>query len=83
MVSSCIRRALVRILRLAAAATFTRRSLEFNPVMKGATLQQLRHLRSGILLYLMRGMSLVQKLPPENLRALLVTNAFDFISFPY
>jgi hypothetical protein len=39
-VSGCIRRAPVRI--LAAVATFTPRSLEFNPIMEGATLKQLR-----------------------------------------
>jgi hypothetical protein len=77
IVSGCIRRAPVRI--LAAAATFTRRSLEFNPIMEGATRQQLRNLRP----YMMRGTVLVQKLPPIRLRAALVNNAFDVISLPY
>jgi hypothetical protein len=81
MASGCIRLAPVRI--LAAAATFTRSSLEFNPIMEGATPQQLHNLRTGMLLYIMRGTILVQKLPPIDLRAVLVTNAFDFISLPY
>lgn len=63
IVSRCIRRAPVWI--LAAAATFTRRSLEFSSTIERATLQQLRHLRTGmLLLYMMRGTILVQKLPP-------------------
>jgi hypothetical protein len=69
IVSTCIRRAPVRT--QAAAATFTRPSLEFNPIMEGATLQQLRNLRARMLLYMMMGAILVQKLPPINLRALL------------
>jgi hypothetical protein len=83
IVSDCMRRAPVRI--LVAAATFTRRNPEFNqgPIMEGATLLQLRNLRTGILLYMMRGTILGQKLLPINLRALLVTNVFDFISLPY
>jgi len=39
----------------AAAATFTRRSLDINSIMERATLQQLRNLRTGMLLYMMRG----------------------------
>jgi hypothetical protein len=81
IVSGCIHRAPVR--RLAAVATFTRRSLEFNPTTKGATLQQLRNLRTGMLLYVIRGTRLVQKLPPVDLWIVLVTNAFNFISLPY
>jgi hypothetical protein len=51
--------------------------------MEGATLQQLRNLRARMLLYMMMGAILVQKLPPINLRALLVSSAFDFITLPY
>ena len=76
----CIPRVPVRI--LVVAATITRRSLEFNPIMEAATLQHLRDLRTGMLLN-MRGKNLVQKLPPTDLRTMLVTNAFDFISLPY
>ena len=66
IVSGCIRGALVRTL---AAATFTRRSLEINPVMQGATLQQLRNLRTGMLLYTraLKGMVLGQLLPESHL----------------
>ena len=82
IVSGCIHRAPVRT--LAAAATFTHRSLEFNPTMEGATLQQQRHRRTGMLLYMMSGKILVQKLPRKNLRTLLVViNPFDFVSPPY
>lgn len=77
IVNGCIRRAPVRT--LAAAATFTRRSLELNP----STLQQQRHLRTGMLLHMMSGTILVQKLPRTDLRTLLVTNSFDVMSFPY
>jgi len=70
MASGCIRLAPVRI--LAAAATFTRSSLEFNPIMEGATPQQLHNLRTGMLLYIMRGTIIVQKLPPIDLRAVLI-----------
>ena len=81
IVSGCIRGALVRT--RAAAATFTPRSLEFSPIMEGATLQQLRNLRTRLLPYIMRGAILVQKLPPIILRALLVTIAVNFQSLPY
>ena len=77
MVRGCIRRVPVRI--LAAAATSIPRNLEFNPIMKGTTLQLLRNLR----LYMMRSTILVQKLPPQDLRTILVTNTFDFIFLPY
>ena len=77
VVLGCIRREPVRI--LAAAATFIPRSLGFNPFMEGATLQLLRNLR----LYMMRGTVLVQRLPPQDLWTLLVTDVFDFISLPY
>jgi hypothetical protein len=81
--SDCMRRVLVWI--LAAAATFTRRSPEFNPgpIVEGATLLPLGNLRTGILLYMMRGTILGQKLLPIDLRALLVTNVFCFISLLY
>jgi len=73
--SDCMRRVPVWI--LAAAATFTRRSPEFNPgpIVEGATLAvtllQLGNLRTGILLYMMRGTILGQKLLPIDLWALL------------
>ena len=78
IVSDCMWRPPVRI--LVAAARFTRCSPEFNPspIMKGATPLQLRHLRTGILLYMMNDTILGQKVHPITLRALLVTCVFDF-----
>jgi len=40
--------------------------------MEGATPQQLHNLRTGMLLYIMRGTIIVQKLPPIDLRAVLI-----------
>jgi hypothetical protein len=59
-----MRRAPVRI--LAAATTFIHSKLEFNPIMEGATMQQLRNLRTGTLLAL-KGMILGQLLPGSQL----------------
>jgi hypothetical protein len=83
IVSDRIRRSPVRI--LVAAARFTRPSREFNPcpITEGVTMLQLRHLRTGILLYMMNDTILGQKVHPITLRALLVTSVFDFISPPY
>jgi hypothetical protein len=67
IVSGCIRWAPVRTLAAAATFTLRRRSLEFNLIMEEATRQQLRNLRTGMLLYIMRGTNLVQKLPPVDL----------------
>ena len=65
VVSNCIRRAPVRT--LAAAATFTRRNLEFNPTVEGTTLQQQRNLGNCMLLDMdmreLKGMILCYLLP--------------------
>lgn len=67
IVSGCIRRAPVRI--PVAAALFTRSNLEFNLIMEGATMQPLRNLRTGTLLYtrVLKGMVPGQLLPGSHL----------------